>query len=61
MRLYIQCMFVCDILVLIFRVFYDIFVLNVKRKYQDEGEIDEDKMEEYKVSREWGSFMVKKK
>lgn len=54
-------MFVCDTSVLIFRASYDTSAPNAKRKYQDEGETDEDKMEEYKASREWGSFMVKKK
>lgn len=31
-----------------------------KTKYQDEGETDEDKMEEYKASREWDNVLVKK-
>lgn len=50
-----------DISVLIFRASYDTSAPNAKRKYQDEGETDEDKMEEYKASREWDNFMVKKK
>lgn len=48
--MYIFCIFWWDSCSLIFRVFYDIFVLNLKRKCLDEGEIDEDKVEEYKVS-----------
>ncbi|KAG8512596.1 N6-adenosine-methyltransferase non-catalytic subunit [Galemys pyrenaicus] len=43
------------------RASYDTSAPNAKRKYQDEGETDEDKMEEYKASKKWGSFMVKTK
>lgn len=52
---------VYDTSVLIFRASYDTSAPNAKRKYQDEGETDEDKMEEYKASREQGNFMVRKK
>ncbi|KAI2535714.1 METTL14 isoform 3 [Pan troglodytes] len=34
------------------RASYDTSAPNAKRKYLDEGETDEDKMEEYKASRE---------
>lgn len=54
-------MFVCDTSVLIFRASYDTSAPNAKRKYQDEGETDEDKMEEYKVNTERADFMVRKK
>ena len=52
---------VYDTSVLILRASYDTSAPNAKRKYQDEGETDEDKMEEYKASREQGSFIVRKK
>lgn len=59
--MYTSYVFVSDISVLIFRASYDTAAPNAKRKYQDEGETDEDKMEEYKASREWDSVLVKKK
>lgn len=52
MCLYILWMFVCDTSVLIFRASYDTSAPNAKRKYQDEGDTDEDKVEEYKVRRD---------
>lgn len=52
---------VCNTSVLIFRASYDTSAPNVKRKSQDEGETDEDKMEEYKASGDLGNLMVKKK
>ena len=59
--MYTSYVFVSDISVLIFRASYDTSAPNAKRKYQDEGETDEDKMEEYKASREWDNVLVKKK
>lgn len=52
---------VCDASVLPPRASYDTSAPNAKRKSQDEGETDEDKMEEYKASGDPGSFMAKKK
>lgn len=59
MHLYI-CTYLCVMPVLIFRASYDTFAPNAKRKSQDEGETDEDKMEEYKASGDLGNLMVKK-
>lgn len=60
MHLSILCIFACDASVLIFRASYDTSAPNAKRKCQDEGETDEDKVEEYKASGEQGSSVGKK-
>lgn len=51
----------CDASVLISRASYDTSAPNAKRRSQDEGETDEDKMEEYKASGDLGNLLVKKK
>jgi hypothetical protein len=51
MDICILYVFVCDTSILICRASYDTSAPNAKRKYLDEGETDEDKVEEYKASR----------
>lgn len=55
------CIPVCDASVLISRASYDTSAPNAKRKSQDEGETDEDKMEEYKASGDSRNLMVEEK
>lgn len=58
--MHISYVLACDASVSVPRASYDTSAPNAKRKYQDEGETDEDKMEEYKASGEQGHFIVTK-
>lgn len=52
--------YLCVIVIFVFRASYDTSAPSAKRKCLEEGETDDDKVEEYKASREWDT-MIKKR